>query len=253
VSAPNQPVIILVEPQMGENIGASARAMLNFGLTELRLVKPRDGWPNERAVAMASKADRVLKNTKVFDTTAEAVADLHYVYATTARQRDVIKKVSTPNGAATELRQKTGSGIATGILFGKESVGLSADDVTLADSLISVPLNPEFSSINLAQAVLLVAYEWFQTADDTPDHQMLNEERPATKEELSYLFDRIERELDARGFFDPIINRKPVILRNMRTMFQRLGLMESDVRAFQGGVKGLSMRLKEKKNDSDKS
>lgn len=248
MSTTNQPAIILVEPQMGENIGASARAMLNFGLTELRLVKPRDGWPNERAVAMASRADRVLENARIFETTAEAVADLQYVYATTARQRDVIKKASTPNGAATELRKKAHSGIATGILFGKESVGLSADDVTLADSLISVPLNPDFSSINLAQAVLLVGYEWFQTEDDTPDHQMLNEERPATKEELSYLFARIERELDARGFFDPIINRKPVILRNMRTMFQRLGLRESDVRAFQGGVKGLSMKVKDKKN-----
>ncbi|MEH6525001.1 MAG: RNA methyltransferase [Sneathiella sp.] len=253
MSVINQPIIILVEPQMGENIGAAARAMLNFGLTELRLVNPRDGWPNERAVAMASRADRVLETTKIFKTTADAVADLHYVYATTARQRDVIKKVSTPNGAAADLRKQAQSGKATGILFGKESVGLSADDVTLADSLISVPLNPEFSSINLAQAVLLVGYEWFQTADETPAHQMLNEERPATKEELSYLFARIERELDARGFFDPIINRKPVILRNMRTMFQRLGLMESDVRAFQGGVKGLSMKLKDKKDDGNKS
>ncbi|USG59460.1 RNA methyltransferase [Sneathiella marina] len=253
MSKTNQPVIILVEPQMGENIGASARAMLNFGLTELRIVKPRDGWPNERAVAMASRADRVLENARIFDTTAEAVADLQYVYATTARQRDVIKKTSTPNGAATDLRHQSQTGIATGILFGKESVGLSADDVTLADSLISVPLNPEFSSINLAQAVLLLGYEWFQAADDTPDHQILNKERPATKAELSYLFDRIERELDARGFFDPIINRKPVILRNMRTMFQRLGLMESDVRAFQGGVKGLSMKVKDKKNDGNHS
>ncbi|WP_373086446.1 RNA methyltransferase [Sneathiella sp.] len=247
------PAIILVEPQMGENIGAAARAMLNFGLTDLRLVKPRDGWPNDRAVAMASRADVVLENTRVYPTTAAAIADLHHVFATTARTRDVIKKIATPRAAAGELRAFAGEGAATGILFGKESVGLSRDDVTLADAIISVPLNPDFSSINLAQAVLLVGYEWFQSGDNTPGTQVLNEERPANKDELSHLFARIETELDARGYFDPIMSRKHVILRNMRNMFQRLGLMESDVRAFQGIVKGLSMKLKEKNNDGDRS
>jgi tRNA/rRNA methyltransferase len=141
-------------------------------------------------------------------------------------------------------------GFKTGILFGKESVGLSREDVALADSIISVPLNPDFSSINLAQAVLLVGYEWFQIADDTPPVKILNEERPANKAELSHLFDRIERELDARGYFDPILQRKHVILQNMRNMFQRLGLMESDIRAFQGIIKGLTMKRKEPDNDS---
>lgn len=248
-----QPAIILVEPQMGENIGAAARAMLNFGLTDLRLVAPRDGWPNDKAVAMASGANIVLESAQVFESTEDAIADLNHVYATTARPRDVIKKISTPQAAAAELRTHANSGAATGILFGKESVGLSREDVALADSIISVPLNPDFSSINLAQAVLLVGYEWFQAADDTPPEQVHNEERPANKAELSYLFDRIERELDARGFFDPIMQRKHVILQNMRNMFQRLGLMESDVRAFQGIVKGLTMKLKDKTNDSDQS
>ena len=247
----SMPAIILVEPQMGENIGAAARAMLNFGLTDLRLVNPRDGWPNERAVAMASRADIVLDNTQVFKNTESAIADLNYVYATTARPRDVIKQVVTPHAAAAELRDHQGRGSATGILFGKESVGLSREDVALADSIISVPLNPDFSSINLAQAVLLVGYEWFQAADDTPPVKILNEERPANKAELSHLFNRIERELDARGYFDPILQRKHVILQNMRNMFQRLALMESDVRAFQGIVKGLTMKLKDKNNDKD--
>lgn len=248
-----QPAIILVEPQMGENIGAAARAMLNFGLTDLRLVAPRDGWPNDKAVAMASGANIVLENARAFETTEDAIADLNHVYATTARPRDVIKKIATPHAAAAELRAHANKGAATGILFGKESVGLSREDVALADSIISVPLNPDFSSINLAQAALLVGYEWFQAADDTPPVQVHNEERPANKAELSYLFDRIERELDARGFFDPIMQRKHVILQNMRNMFQRLGLMESDVRAFQGIVKGLTMKLKDKTNDSDQS
>ncbi|MBO0334835.1 RNA methyltransferase [Sneathiella sp. CAU 1612] len=247
------PAIILVEPQLGENIGAAARAMLNFGLTDLRLVSPRDGWPNDRAVAMASRADIVLENTRVFASTAEAIADLNHVYATTARTRDVIKKIATPRAAAAELRAHTVAGSRTGILFGKESVGLSREDVTLADDIISVPLNPDFSSINLAQAVLLVGYEWFQAADNTPPVQVHNEERPANKAELSYLFDRIERELDARGYFDPIMQRKHVILQNMRNMFQRLGLMESDVRAFQGIIKGLTMKVKDSNNDDDRS
>ncbi|MCF8468826.1 MAG: hypothetical protein K9G33_15605, partial [Sneathiella sp.] len=134
---------------------------------------------------------------------------------------------------------------------GKESVGLSREDVALADAIISVPLNPEFSSINLAQAVLLVGYEWFQAGDATPEHRILNEERPANKAELAYLFERIETELDARGYFDPILQRKDVILRNMRNMFQRLGLMESDVRAFQRIVKGLTMKRKDRKNDKN--
>ncbi|MEP3246092.1 MAG: RNA methyltransferase [Sneathiella sp.] len=245
-SKQSTPAIILVEPQMGENIGAAARAMLNFGLTDLRLVKPRDGWPNERAVAMASRADIVLDKTRVFDSVEEAIADLQKVYAATARPRDMIKKVVTPKAAATELRQAIGSDQPCGVLFGKESWGLSSDDVTLADTIITVPLNPDFSSINLAQAVLLVGYEWFLNADETPDSVIKNEERLATKEELGHVFKRIEDELDARGYFDNIMARKPVILKNMRNMFQRFNPMESDIRALQGIFKGMSMPKKDK-------
>ncbi|MEH6404440.1 MAG: RNA methyltransferase [Sneathiella sp.] len=247
-AAENAPAIILVEPQMGENIGASARAMLNFGLTDLRLVKPRDGWPNERAVAMAASADFVLDNVQVFESVAAASADLHHVYAATARPRDMIKRVVTPNKAAIELRAFSNENKKSGILFGKESSGLSGDDITQSDAIITVPLNPDFSSINLAQAVLLLGYEWFQVADETPDEYITNEERPATKEELNHLFNRLETELTSNGYFDKMLPRKTVILKNMRNMFQRFGLMESDIRAFQGIVKGLTYVKRDKTN-----
>ena len=239
------PAIILVEPQMGENIGAAAWAMLNFGLTDLRIVSPRDGWPNERAEAMAAGAANVIKNAQVFNSLSEAVADLQHVYATTARPRDMIKPVATPQAAAIELRQFSGLGESCGILFGKESSGLSGDDVTFADTIITVPLNPDYTSINLGQAVLLVAYEWFQHADQTPEKITPNAERAATKQELLALFNRIETGLDARGYFDPIKNRRPVILRNMRNMFQRFGMMESDIKGMQGIIKGLSLPKKD--------
>lgn len=234
---------------MGENIGAAARAMLNFGLTELRIVNPRDGWPNERAEAMAAGADGVLEKAQIFKTLDEAIADLQHIFATTARPRDMIKHVATPKGAAKELRAFNTAKEACGILFGKESQGLSSDDVTLADTIITVPLNPDFSSINLAQAVLLVAYEWFLAADETPAKTLKNEERPATKEELGHLFNRIEGELDKNGYFNNMMPRRPVILKNMRNMFQRFGLMESDIRAFQGIIKGVSMTKRPKSDD----
>ncbi len=242
----NAPAVILVEPQMGENIGAAARAMLNFGLTDMRIVNPRDGWPNERAVALASRADLVLEKARIFNSVAEATEDLQHVYATTARPRDMIKHVATPSAAAKAMHELEAGGGRAGILFGKESYGLSSDDVTYADTIITVPLNPDFSSINLGQAVLLVAYEYFQFADDTPDEIIRNEERPATKKEVIALFDRIESALDAKNYFDPIMARRPVILRNMRNMFQRLRLMESDIRAFHGIIKGLTADKKEK-------
>jgi len=229
---------------MGENIGAAARAMLNFGLTDLRLVAPRDGWPNPAAVAMATKADIVMDNVRVFETVADAIADLQHVYAATARPRDMVKMVVSPKAAATDLRNYSAAGQTCGILFGKESHGLSSDDITLADTIITVPLNPDFTSINLAQAVLLIGYEWYQAADKTPDRFISNTERPATKVELGHLFTRIEKGLDARGYFDSKIARRPIILRNMRNMFQRFEMMETDIKAVQGIIKGLSLPLK---------
>mgnify|MGYP006201731107 CR=1 FL=1 len=157
------PAIILVEPQLGENIGMVARAMANFGLAELRLVNPRDGWPSEKARSAAAKADHVIDGTVVFDTLEEAIADLHFVYATTARFRDGFKPVRSPVTAAETLRQKFRSGEKTGILFGREKSGLSTEDVALADEIVTFPVNPAFASLNIAQAVLLMSYEWMKS------------------------------------------------------------------------------------------
>lgn len=238
------PAVILVAPQLGENIGFAARAMLNCGLTDLRLVQPRDGWPNEKARAVAAGADLVLDGVRVFDTAAAAVADLARVFAMTARARDMIKPVMTPRRAAAELRAETSSGIACGLLFGPERSGLENDDVALADTVISVPLNPGFSSLSLPQAVLLVAYEWFQAADDTPDEALpFSHTEPATKAELLNFFLRLEATLDDADFFK-VAERRPSMVRNIRNIFQRARLTEQEVRALHGILSGLTTGAK---------
>lgn len=165
-----QPVFILVEPQLAENIGTVARAMLNFGLTRLRLVNPRIAWPSDRAYDVSSGAATVLDQAVVSRSVAEAIGDLQVIYATSARPRDMVKEIVTPRHAAAELREHASRGVEVGILFGPERTGLFNDDIALADRLITVPLNPDFSSLNLAQATVLLAYEWFQAADATPPH-----------------------------------------------------------------------------------
>jgi len=154
------PAIILVEPQLGENIGTAARAMLNCGLDDLRLVRPRDGWPSEKAVAAASGADTVLENARLYPSVAAAISDLVHVFAATARDRGMVRREVTPRRAATEMRAWLGTGEACGVLIGPERTGLLNDDLALADTVLTVPLNPAFSSLNLAQAVLIVGYEW---------------------------------------------------------------------------------------------
>ncbi len=233
------PAIILVHPQMGENIGAAARAMLNCGLTELRLVAPRDGWPNERAVAMASGADQVIEQTVLFESTGAAVADLHRVYASTARPRGMIKTVVTPRGAAAEMRAAIARGERCGILFGPERAGLDNDDMARADAVISVPLNPAYASLNLAQAVLLIAYEWFQAGDETPE-RCLHTGRTdvASKAELDNFFDRLMAELDAGGFLHPP-EKRPTMVRNIRNLFLRAGLTQQEVQTLHGIVSSL--------------
>ncbi|HYH36883.1 MAG TPA: RNA methyltransferase [Azospirillum sp.] len=238
------PTIILVQPQMGENIGACARAMLNCGLTELRLVKPRDGWPNEKAQASASGADLVLDNAKLYETTAEAVADLQVVYATTVRTRGMVQEFVTPRVAAEELRAQYAAGHTTGVLFGPERTGLVNDDLTLADKLITVPLNPSFSSLNLAQAVLLIGYEWFQTGEVPPDRVLhTGQTRPATKAELLNFFEHIEGELDRTGFFTTP-EKRPSMVRNLRNAFERMQMTEQEVRTFHGILASLTGRRK---------
>jgi tRNA/rRNA methyltransferase len=238
------PTIVLVEPQLGENIGAAARAMLNCSLTDLRLVRPRDGWPNLQAKVASSGADQVLDGTRVFSSTAEAVADLSHLYATTARSRDMAKPVVTPRQAALEMRDYLAAGAPCGVLFGPERTGLSNDDVVLADTILAVPVNPTFSSLNLAHAVLLVAYEWAQGQAETVSRTLpQRSSRPATKEELVNLFEHLESELDAGGFLYPP-EKRPIMVRSIRNILQRAQLTEQEVRTFHGIVTSLAGRRK---------
>ncbi|MGB5947765.1 MAG: RNA methyltransferase [Parvibaculum sp.] len=237
------PAVILVQPQLGENIGTASRAMLNFGLSDLRLVAPRDGWPNERARAAASGADIVIDNARLFARSEEAVADLDFVVATTARVRDMVKPVLTPAAAAARLREVIAGGGRAGVLFGPERTGLTNDDVVLADAVLMVPVNPAFASLNLAQAVLLIGYEWFKAADQTPDRQIdYLQTRPATKEELLGFFEHLETELDRFGFLKPP-EKRPSMVRNLRNMFQRAEMTEQEVRTMRGVVAALTRRV----------
>lgn len=234
-----KPIVILVEPQLGENIGACARAMLNCGLTEMRLVRPREAWPNEKARRSSSGADIVLDNARLFDTTAEAVADLQHVFATTARPRGMAKHVVSAREAAAMIREFNGEGRSCGLLFGPERTGLENDDVALAEIAVQVPLNPEFSSLNLGQAVLILAYEWFQLGGVQVDAgDGLRRSPPAERKAMMALFDHLEQELDRAGFFYPPAKR-PRMLRNIRTMFLRAHMTEQEVRTFRGAIKAL--------------
>lgn len=233
------PAIVLVEPQLGENIGACARAMLNCGLTDMRLVAPRDGWPNPKAEAMAAGAVEVLERARVFPTTAEACADLTYVLATTARPRGVTKEALVPRAAAAQLRARIDADQPAGVLFGPERAGLVNDDITLADAVITVPLNPGFSSLNLAQAVLLIGYEWYQGGDDTPDVHLMSESPPAPVETREFFFAKLEAELEEAGFFYPE-HLGPTMKRNLRTLFTRAGLTDQEVQSLHGVVKALT-------------
>ncbi len=234
------PVIVMVRPQLGENIGMAARAMLNCGLSALRLVNPRDGWPNERARRAASGADIVLEKARVFQTVGEAVADLEHVVATTARNRELSQRIVTARQAAAEMRGWVAQGRRVGILFGPERTGLENEDMVHADTALSIPLNPQFSSLNVAQAVLIVAYEWAAAGDAMPPARMADHAaRPATKDELQNLFAHLERALDQSGFLRHRAMRPAMVL-NLRALLQRAQMTEQEVRTFHGVIKSLS-------------
>lgn len=234
------PAIILVEPQLGENIGMVARAMANFGLSELRLVNPRDGWPSEKARAAASKADHVIDAVVVFDTLEQAVADLNFVYATTARERDGFKPVRGPEEANRTLRTRTDAGERTGILFGRERFGLSNEEVAMADEIVTFPVNPAFASLNIAQAVLLMSYEWmksgFETGEQTPFSGP--ELAPASKEQLNGMIGHLEAALDARGYFRPAA-KKPKMLDNLRAVLTRPAFTVEEIKLLRGIISSL--------------
>lgn len=237
-----EPVVILVRPQMGENIGAAARAMLNFGLTEMRLVDPRDGWPNPRAVAMASgAAGRVLDHARVFPTLAEAMFDVDYAYATTARGRELTKPVLTPAQAMQDGRARTAEGGRIALIFGPERAGLENDDVARANAIITVPVNPEFPSLNLAQAVLLVGYEYSRDAlppQPAPHGRRPDGEATATRIDIEKLADHWEERLDAAGFFFPA-EKAPAMKLTLRNLWSRLDLTRADTRIFHGMLRQL--------------
>jgi len=235
------PAIVLVAPQLGENIGAAARAMANFGLADLRLVDPRDGWPNEWARKAASGADAVLEGARVFETLIEAIADLNFVYATTARPRDLAKPVAAPEAAAKAMAARIAAGQAIGVLFGRERWGLENDEVSLANELMTFPADPGFASFNLAQAVLLVGYEWFKAAGrggiDTESFS--RSQAPASRAELMALFEHLERSLDEAGFLHSP-EKRPAMVRNLRALLHRAKLSGQEVRSLRGVIKALT-------------
>ena len=236
----NSPVVVLVRPQLADNIGAVARAMANGGLFHLRLVAPRDGWPQDKAWRNASGADRLLDAATVHETVAEAVADLHRVFATCPRPRHIVKPVLTARGAAAELREICGRDLRVGLLFGPERAGLDNDDMACADALIRYPLNPAFMSLNLAQAVMVLAYEWWTAEDRTvPRRMMTNETRVATKGELDNFLTHLVDELDACGFLRNLPKR-PGMVRNIRHLFQRGEVTEQELRTLHGMVAELA-------------
>lgn len=234
------PTVILVRPQLAENIGASARAMGNFGLSELRLVAPRDVWPNPKALAMASGAAGILERARLYPDLRAATADLRFLVATTARPREMIKPVLTPRATAEALRQHHGASLSCGLIFGPERSGLENDEAGLAQVICEIPANPAFRSLNLAQAVLIVGYEWYRAADSTPAYRLVaDKQAPATAADLEFFLDRLERALDATGFLYPP-EKRPSMLRNVRNIFRRLQPLDQELRTLQGILSALS-------------
>lgn len=232
----DQPVFVLVRPQLGENIGSAARAMWNFELARMRLVDPRDGWPNPRAVALASGAGRLLEQAGTYDSVAAAVADCTHVYATTARGRGLTKPVVTPEAAMAEARALTAAGGRVAVLFGPERAGLENADVALATSIVTVPVNPAFFSLNLAQCVLLMAYEWRRAAVPVAEAEPI---AVAEAHDVTRLGDHFEEVLDAAGFFFPATKADGMRL-SLRNMLGRLPLTRADVQTFHGMLRQLT-------------
>src|ERR1700742_2055834 len=234
------PIVILVEPQLGENIGMAARAMGNFGLTRLRIVNPRDGWPNVHARRAASGADHILDEVVLYDTVEQAVADCTLLFATTARAHDQAKPVVAPESAAREISAEIAGGATVGILFGRERYGLQNEEVALADRIVTFPVNPGFASLNLAQAVLLVGYEWFKrsTAGALPFAMPERSER-ASQHQMQAFFDNLVRELDKVDFLRPAEKRETMLV-NLRNIFARMEPTKQDMHTLHGVVMAIA-------------
>jgi tRNA/rRNA methyltransferase len=247
------PAIILCEPQLGQNIGTTARAMANFGLWDLRLVNPRDGWPNEEAIAAASKAEQVLERVRVFPTTEAAIADLSLVYATTARRRDLQKPVFGPEEASQRVIAHIATGGGAGLLFGRERWGLYNEEVAISDAIVTLPVEAAFASLNIAQAVLIMAYEWRRQTD--VGKELLFSETladPATKEQLVGLFEHLEEALERSGFFTAP-DKKPTVIHNLRAMLSRGTFSAQEVRTLRGVISSIDRKHERPKANRPKT
>jgi tRNA/rRNA methyltransferase len=242
---PSAPAFVLVRPQMGENIGAAARAMLNFGLEHMRIVAPRDGWPNPAAAAMASGAGRVLDGAQLAPDLPSALADCSFVFATTARERDLTKPVYTPEAAMQLAAEKIAAGERVAVLFGPERAGLENDDIARANAIISVPVNPDFASLNLAQCVLLIGYEWMRLQSvQAPIEQTLAGSDWAPHAEIEHLARHYEERMEEAGFFFPEHKASSMKV-NLRNMWSRMPLTRADVQMLHGTLRQM-VRWKER-------
>lgn len=231
--------VILCNPQMGENIGAAARAMFNFGLTDLRLVNPRDGWPNERADAMSTGALELMPPVQVFETLPEAIADLHFILGTTARSRAMLKPVFSPQSAIREVNTRAQNEQKSGILFGAERSGLLNHEVTACHGIITIPTNPDFTSLNLGQSVLLMAYEWMRARHESVENMPQSKDsHPAPLGEREAFLSRLENELEHSGFFRSE-DLMPTMKQNIRNIFTRADITEQELRTLHGIVTSL--------------
>jgi tRNA/rRNA methyltransferase len=237
------PIVVLVEPQLGENIGAAARAMANFGLSRLRLVKPVQGWPNEKARVMAAGADRVLDAAQLYDGLDAAIADCSFVLATTARHHDQAKPVIAADAAVAEMTPRVAAGENVAIVFGRERIGLENHEVARADRIITLPVNPAFASLNLAQAVVIVAYEWFKCAHGDLPFATPEKSPPAQKQQLEAFFADLERELEKVEFFRPEEKRGTMSI-NLRNIFQRMAPSQQDIRTLHGVISSIAQGRK---------
>lgn len=243
-SSDQQPAFVLIRPQMGENIGAAARAMLNFGLSRMRMTSPRDGWPNQKAVAMASGAGRVLDQAQIFKTTADAIGDCTYVYATTARPRELTKPVFSPQAAMQDAAERIAQGQKVAVLFGPERAGMENDDISRANAIVTVPVNPEFPSLNLAQCVLLLGYEWRRATEHVDARTVSMEGDWAEQIEVEKLADHYEQRMQAAGFFYPEAKAANMKI-NLRNLWSRMPLTRADVQMLHGVLRQM-VRWKER-------
>ena len=260
-----KPAVILVNPQLGENIGTAARAMANFALSELHIVEPRDGWPNDRALSASAGADTIIERARVHETCMTAIEPFQRVYATTARPRGMTKQVMTPEEAAADMHIRAARGERIAILFGRERWGLNNEEVSLADVIITAPVDPQFASINIAQAVLLVGYEWYKpiaaslglgtgqlAAIRRSGLRVRGEDGLANKKDLHGFFSHLESELEAAGFFKSPAMR-PNMIRNLRNMFQRIELSLQEIRTLRGVIASLTRTHLRARNAGDEA